>query len=232
MALALLCQSVMAGEVRVEQDSESLRIRAVDATTCEILDAVAGETGLEVFSVAPLDRIVTLDLQSTSLPRLVRRLFRHESYLLIENNDGYSLWIHARELDGRDLHFPRRDDPVEDSWDDAIDSLYSNDPDRRADAIYALADVDAPASADLLRAALGDDDQAVQRAAIEVLGELGAIGILREHWSDLNAARRIDVVDAVGDSRGPGRLAFLRFVAGSGEPELAGAALQYLDEDR
>ena len=228
-ALALVSAPVSAGEVVVSPDSETWRIEADAATLREILVAVADKAGLEVFSTAPLDDVVSLRLSHASIPMLVRRLLRGESYVLAGYDGHYSLWIHGDGVRGQALHIARHEVAPE-SWDSAIDGLGSVDPERRVDAVYALADIDAPASVDLLRASLRDDDAEVQHAAIEVLAEAGAISVLRESWPHLAGARRIDVIDAVGDSDGAGRLEFLEFVAGLDDPGLSETALQYLEE--
>ena len=181
-----------------------------------------------------------LSVRADDVPlKVVRHRLRHQSYTLLHDREAgrYDVWIHTGNAGANDhravgLVAGIDDELVEEevAWNQATIDLLDPDTDARVDALFALADIDPAAATDLMRVALGDPEPPVRLAAIELLGESGAVSILREGWWALPASEQILVVDALGDIETPQSRSFLKVVAASDNAELAAAADQYLAE--
>ena len=237
--LVLAATLVWSAEPVARHDNGLLSVNAENVTLFDIFASIAAAMPLSVYSGDSLDRLVTIDVKDQRPEQVVRRLLRRQSYTLLHDgkSNRYALWILADDATGGQhrvigspVAFDNETDEQALTWNQATIDLLDQDTDTRVDALFALADIDRDAATDLMRVALGDPDPAVRTAAIELLGESGAVSILQESWWTLPGNEQILVVDALGDIETPQSHAFLKVVAGSGNAELAAAANQYLAE--
>lgn len=239
LGLVLVATSAWSAQPVARHDSGLLSVNAENVTLFDIFASIAAAMPLSVHSGDSLDRLVTIDVTDQRPEQVVRRLLRQQSFTLLHDAESgrYELWIFARDTGATHHRIIGTDTESDDeaidepfAWNQATIDLLDADTDTRVDALFTLSDIDAAAATDLMRVALGDPEAPVRMAAIELLGESGAVAILQEGWWVLPASEQILVVDALGDIATPQSRSFLKVVAGSDDAELAAAARQYLAE--
>lgn len=193
-----------------------------DALLSEVLDEIAGQTGLRIEGHASMADRITIELDQLSLEDALR---------LILDDQRYALYYVREALpDGETVRVPQRlrifpdeadvrarsgsvDDTAEASLDaDTIEASKmrtvlksSDDPWDREDAVEALAESEQPdVAVPLLRVALTDRDEYVRLAAIEALATLGgdrAVEALEMALRDKDVVIReeaIETLEAIG----------------------------------
>ncbi|MDH3440427.1 MAG: HEAT repeat domain-containing protein, partial [Gammaproteobacteria bacterium] len=210
--LVLVTFSAWATEPIASYENGLLSVEARNVPLVDIFESIAAATPLLVHSGDTLDRLVTIDVSDERLEQVVRHLLRRQSYTLLHDGETgrYEVWIFA-EVAGANSHLVIGSAGEDDgetvaeafAWNQATIDLLDPDSNTRVDALFALADIDPAAATDLMRVALGDPEPPVRIAAIELLGESGAVSILQESWWVLPANEQILVVDALGDIETP-----------------------------
>lgn len=234
--LALLSRIAGAGEIqyplRVLSGQDGMSIAAEQVPVRDILEAVGRDAGIKIRSQLPLAQRVSLTINGKSIPEVLRRLLRHESYMYVYvPPPGISeLWVFADEPDAVATAWTspglRDEVPLE-------VAVYNVSDDRatRLAAVTMLATGDNTAAIPTLIAAISDDDAAIRAEAIYGLGAMGGsgnIGQLQAALYDSDPDVREAAIEAIADFAGPGSVGALGALLQDSDPALRAEAVDAL----
>lgn len=218
-----------------------LTVRVQDLPLGELLDRIAGKSGLTIVRPVALERKVSLEFDRLSLEQALRRILRHRSFVLeYAAAQPRTLWI-----------LPQRDDkPVveprivasgnaqfhkEDIVTRMARALSSGDPEAREQAAVELGETGHANAVGPLTAALADKDKDVREAAIVSLAEIGsaeAVQALAIALRDKDPRVREEAVDALGEIGGEIAIGLLEQTLSDKVGFVRQAAIEVLDELR
>ena len=227
--LVLLCCCAWADPAQLDVRAEDgiVSVHAADVTVREVLEALALRCRIEIASQATLDDRVSIDLAGHTLPRLLRRLLPHDSFLFVEvSPDGWQssrLWILGRQ---------DRDAPAS-GWqagvtrppdlDRAFLELADADRGGRVRAITHLAVLGGEAARLAVATSLRDTDAAVREEAVHALAEIdgdASVPLLEQALLDPSERVRESAVAALADLANPAALAALDRLLQYGDVDL------------
>lgn len=213
----------------VSIEDEIVSVEAHDVPIRHILEEIARQTDLEVFTQDPLSEQVSVDLQDSSMFQAMRRILKDRSYNLsrVSSEQGrvVRLWIlsadpdsfatSSTQLESLSAAPPFATPLGEDDEDLAMlaaEALSYRDPSARVEAVYALGEI-GPSNTRILEQALMDPSAEVRESAIEALADIGgseSASALEVALNDAEVSVRLEAVEALGEIGGQTAAALLR----------------------
>jgi hypothetical protein len=209
----------------VDVDGGSATVIANDVPLTEVLEAIALQTGIIVYSRAPLDTRVTYTINDVAIPELIRRILKGRNFTLHYVSDiangqpvfGSRVWILTDDATPTTPVWSVGDTEQDrlraianiETWEDVDDIdpkllVALNDPavSVREEAVHILGELDPSKTRAYLRDALYDRDTKVRVASIGALADSDsddAAIILADLLSDRDRAIRSEVIHAMAE---------------------------------